>query len=519
MKIVTSGEMRELERRASEIGLPSEALMENAGLAIAQEVQGQLGSTAQQQIIVLVGPGNNGGDGLVAARHLHDWGARVYIYLCAERGDDDLNYVIARERGIPCNKAINDKDLVNLENMLSSSDAVIDALFGTGKLRPIEGIYKEVLTRVREVKEAQPGLKVIALDLPSGLDADTGAIDQSCVAADLTVTLGYPKLGLFSFPGRDLVGQLVIADIGIPPNLTQGIATELITEDFVRATLPKRPRNANKGTFGRVLVCAGSLHYIGAAYLACEGAIRVGAGLVTLAVARSLQPILASKLTEVTYAPLPESEPGFIDSQASKLLHEWLDGYDVLLMGCGLSQHPSVMEFIRNSLLEMPASLSPKLVLDADVLNAFAQTPGWWQRLSQSAILTPHPGEMARLSGLPIEEIEQARLRVAREKAALWGKTVVLKGAHTVVASPDGEAKISPTVNPGLASAGTGDVLSGAIAGLMAQGLSPLAAASCGVYLHGVAGEMVMAELGDAGMVASDLLPALPRAIKRMKEG
>lgn len=519
MKIVTTGEMRELERRAAEIGLPSEALMENAGLAIAQEVKGWLGSAAHRQILVLVGPGNNGGDGLVAARHLHDWGAKVHVFLCAERRGDDPNYVIVRERGIPCTTASKDQELSNLDSVLSSSDMVIDALFGTGKLRPIEGIYKEVLTRVRAAKEAQSALKVIALDLPSGLDADTGAADPSSVTADLTITLGYPKLGLFSFPGRDVVGQLVVADIGIPPHLSQDIAIELITEDCVRAMLPQRPQNAHKGTFGRVLVCAGSLHYIGAAYLACEGAMRVGAGLVTLAVARSLQPILAAKLTEVTYAPLPESEPGFIDSEASKVLYEWLADYDVLLIGCGLSQHPSVMEFIRNSLLEMPPSLSPTLVLDADALNTFAQTQGWWKKLSQDAILTPHPGEMARLSGLPMEEIGRERLRVAQERATLWRKTVVLKGAHTVVASPGGEAKVSPMANPGLASAGTGDVLSGAVAGLIAQGLSPFAAASCGVYLHGEAGEMVRAELGDAGMVASDLLPALPRVIKKVKEG
>jgi len=517
LKIVTTNEMMELERRAAEIGLPPSVLMENAGLAIAQQVKGWLGSVAGRQILILVGPGNNGGDGLVAARHLHDWGARVHIYLCSNR--TDANFRIAKERGIPCTLASGDNNLADLNSILSLSDMVIDAIFGTGKLRPIEGIYKEVLNRVRQSKEAQPRLKVVALDLPSGLDADNGAADPSCAVADLTITLGYPKLGLFSFPGRDLVGQLIVADISIPLHLGQDIATELITEDYVRTMLPKRPRNAHKGTFGRVLICAGSLHYIGAAYLACEGAIRVGAGLVTLATAHSLQPILAAKLTEVTYAPLPESEPGFIDSEASKVIHEWLSGYDVLLMGCGLSQHPSAMEFIRDTLFELPPSLSLSLVLDADALNALAQIPGWWQRLSQDAILTPHPGEMARLIGLRIEEIRRDRLKEVREAASLWQKTVVLKGAHTLVASPDGEAKISTVANPGLASAGTGDVLAGAIAGLMAQGLSPLAAASCGAYLHGAAGELVRSELGDAGMVASDLLLALPKAIKKIKEG
>lgn len=287
----------------------------------------------------------------------------------------------------------------------------------------------------------------------------------------------------------------------------------------MRSMLPKRPQNAHKGTFGRVLVCAGSIHYIGAAYLACEGAMRIGAGLVTLAVAQSLQPILAAKLTEVTYVPLPESEPGFIDAQASEVLHQWLSDYDVLLMGCGLSQHPSVMEFINNSLLQMPPDLTPALVLDADVLNTLAQSPGWWQKLSLNAILTPHPGEMARLTALPVEEVQSDRVRVAREAASRWQKTVVLKGAHTIVASHEGRVKISPIANPGLASAGTGDVLSGAIAGLLAQGLSHLDAAACGVYLHGMAGEMVKAELGDAGMVAGDLLPVLPVAIKKIKQG
>jgi NAD(P)H-hydrate epimerase len=221
----------------------------------------------------------------------------------------------------------------------------------------------------------------------------------------------------------------------------------------------------------------------------------------------------------VTYEPLPEAEPGFISIEASQILHERLADYDVLLMGCGLSQHPSVMEFISDSLLEMPPSFAPLLVLDADVLNALAQTPKWWQRLGQDAILTPHLGEMAKLSGLSVEDTGRERLEVAREHAALWQKTVVLKGAHTVIASPDGSARISAIVNPGLASAGTGDVLSGTIAGLLSQGLSYYDAATCGVYLHGLAGEMVRVELGDAGMVAGDLLPVLPRAIKKIKEG
>ena len=508
-----------MERRCDEQGTPPSVLMEHAGLTIAQRVGRLLDGVAGRSILILVGPGNNGGDGLVAARHLHDWGARVHIYLFRPRKSDDTNYCIVKGRGIPIAIASGDKGFATLDSALSSCDAVIDAIFGTGKLRPLEGTIKEILIRVRKAKLGRPDIKVVAVDLPSGVDSDTGAADPSCLAADLTITLGYPKVGLLSFPGRDLVGEISVADIGIPPQLGERIQTELITDDFVRQTLPKRSRNAHKGTFGRVLVCAGSLNYIGAAYLACEGATRVGAGLVTLATARSLQPILAAKLTEVTYAPLPEASPGFIASTAAREVFDRLADYDVLLMGCGLGQHPETVKFISRVLLKMPTSLSPAILLDADALNALARTPQWWRTLAKDAILTPHPGEMSRLSRISMKKIGQDRLATARQQASRWNKTVVLKGAHTIVASPDGTARISGWANPGLASAGTGDVLAGSIAGLLAQGLSYADAAACGVYLHGLAAEMVRQEIGDAGMVASDLLPLLPRAIKKVKEG
>lgn len=519
MKIVTTSEMVEMERRCDKQGIPPSVLMENAGLAIAQRVSRLLDGAAGRSILILTGPGNNGGDGLVAARHLHDWGARVHIYLLRPRKSDDANYQITKDQGVPTTTANEDKEFTDLDNILSSCDAAIDAIFGTGKVRPLEGAIKEILLRVRNTREARPEIKIIAVDLPSGVDSDTGEADPSCLAADLTITLGYPKIGLFSFPASELVGKLDVADIGIPPKLGKSIQTELITGDFVRDTLPKRPRNAHKGTFGRVLVCAGSLNYIGAAYLACEGAMRAGAGLVTLATARSLQPILAAKLTEVTYAPLPEASPGFIASSAAREVFERLADSDVLLMGCGLGQHPETVKFISTVLLKMPPALSPAIVLDADALNALSQTSQWWRTLPKDAILTPHPGEMSRLSRISMKKIGQDRLTIARQQAARWNKTVVLKGAHTIVASPDGTARVSGWANPGLASAGTGDVLAGTIAGLLAQGLSYADAAACGVYLHGLAAEIVQQEMGDAGMLASDLLPSLPKAIKRVKEG
>ncbi|MFQ5933877.1 MAG: NAD(P)H-hydrate dehydratase, partial [Dehalococcoidia bacterium] len=407
--------------------------------------------------------------------------------------------------------------LQGLRRMLGTAEVVVDAVLGTGKARPIEGTLKEILAAVAEVKTKTPRLKILALDLPSGLDADSGKVDPAGLRADMTVTLGYPKVGLFSFPGAQMVGELVVAGIGIPPRLGEAITLELMTRPWVRSLLPHRPYDAHKGTFGRVLAVVGSTKYIGAAYLACQGAARIGAGLVTLACTTSLQPILASKMAEVTYLPLPESAAGVHNPDGACLVESQFVAIQALLVGCGLGQEPPTMDFVHALLLNAASDLPPT-VIDADGLNALSQHPEWWKRLNDQVVITPHPGEMARLMDLSNQEVQSDRLGVARRAAECWGKVVVLKGAHTVVARPDGWAKLSPFANPGLASAGTGDVLAGAIAGLLAQGLSPWEAAACGVYLHGVAGEMAKKEMGDTGLLASDLLPLLPKAIKELKE-
>ncbi len=517
MKVVTADQMRRIDQECGRIGLPGSELMENAGKAVAEEVRRILGTTDQQHILMLIGPGNNGGDGLVAARYLHDWGAKVSLYLFGQRPAEDHNLELVRERDIACVDVAQEESLSKLDDGLSSATAVIDALFGTGKSRPLGDIFMQALDRVGKAKERQLGLHIIALDLPSGLNADSGAVDPACLYADDTITLGFPKVGLFNPPGSERAGRITVADIGIPSYLAEDVPVELITADWARSVLPKRPFGANKGNFGKVLVVAGSVNYIGAAYLACSGAIRVGAGLVTLATAASLQPILASKLTEVTYLPLPESSQGIISLQAARLIHQELSDYDVLLLGCGLGQNQSTIRFIKSILLGEKVML-PLLVLDADALNTLAKTPRWWQQLADNAILTPHPGEMARLAEVSVEEVQSDRVAIAKKVALEWHKTIVLKGAYTVVVTPEGRPRISPIANPGLASAGTGDVLAGVIAGLAAQGLTLVDAAACGVYLHGEAGEMVKERLGDAGMVASDLLPMLPLVIKQLKE-
>ncbi len=517
MKVVSAEEMRRIDRAAADIGITTEVLMENAGRAVAEETRKLMGGAVSRKVSVLVGPGNNGGDGLVAGCYLSDWGAEVVLYLCAQRSPADKNLALAVERGLALFKAWEDDDFRNLDSLLSSSEVVVDAVLGTGKSRALEGVLGEVLGKLSQLKMSRPEVIIVAVDIPSGLDADTGAVDPRCPGADFTVTLGYPKLGLYNFPGAERAGKVIVVDIGIPPELAEGVKAELITAQWARSVLPVRPRDANKGTFGRVLVVAGSINYIGAAYLACMGAARVGAGLVTLAVPQSLQPILATKLTEVTYIPLPEKETGVVGEKAAVTVLEHLPNYEVLLIGCGLGQRSSVVKFVRSLLLDMLVRQRPHLVIDADGLNILSQVPEWWQKLSGGAILTPHPGEMARLSRATIAEVQQRRVEIAREKAREWQQVVVLKGAYTVVAAQDGEVKISQVANPGLASAGTGDVLSGVIAGLLAQGLAPFDAAACGVYLHGEAGEVVREELGDAGMLASDLLPVLPRVIKHLK--
>ena len=514
MKLVTVEQMMELERKA---GVPVPQLMENAGLAVAQEVWLLLGEVAEHAVLVLAGPGNNGGDGLVAARHLHDWGSKVNVYMLKPRDaekDDVYRQVV--ERDIPVKTAAQDKSFQALEEMLARAEVIIDGLLGTGRMRPIDGKLAEIMKRLAATRQRPLPPHILALDLPSGVDCDTGTVDPLCVPAEVTVALAHSKVGLHTLPAAQYCGRIEVVDIGIPPALSENLPYGLMTAAWARPLLPPRPPEANKGTFGKVLVVAGSTNYIGAAYLASVGAGRVGAGLVTLACARSIYPIMATKLVESTFFPLPDVD-GLLTAEAAQSVLQALDqGYNALLVGCGLGQMAYVQAFILSLLPRLKRETLRAVIIDADGLNALARKEHWWQELTVPAIVTPHPGEMSRLTGLPIADIQADRLQTAVRQASAWGTTVVLKGAHTVVAAPDGRARVSPFANPALASGGTGDVLAGAIAGLVAQGLEPFDAAALAVYLHGRAGEKVRAELGNAGLLAGDLLPALPHVIREL---
>ncbi len=517
MKIVTSDQMRAIDRKAAECGIATSLLMENAGRAVAEKTRAFVDYIAGRLVLVLAGPGNNGGDALVAARYLHEWGADVTIYLLSERPPEDKNMALAIKHGISLFYMHKDLRYSKLKHMLAAAEVVIDGILGTGRARPLEGQFKEIIDRINAEKRRRPQLITVAIDIPTGMNADNGGVDQSCIKADLTVTLGLPKPGLYSFPGAGMAGKVVIADIGIPASLSRHIKTELITSEWARSVLPARPSSANKGTFGRVLAVVGSENYIGAAYLACMGAARVGAGVVTLSTARSLQPILASKLTEITYAPLPETAKATLSSKASSAILGILPYYRVLLIGCGLGQQPHTRDFVKNILMGLPDN-APVLVLDADALNIVAGIDGWWKYLPVGTVVTPHAGEMSRLLGITIDKLQGNRLEMCRQAAVKWDKVVVLKGAYTIIADPAGRVRISDYASAGLATAGTGDVLAGVIAGLAGQGLSPFDAAVLGVHIHATAGELVRRELGDTGMLATDLLPALPKAIRNLKE-
>jgi len=378
---------------------------------------------------------------------------------------------------------------------------------------------------------------VVALDVPSGLNSDDGTLDPAALPAELTVTLAAAKRGHVLLPGAGAVGKLVIGDIGIPPELYADIRLEMATPAQVSAFLPARPVGAHKGTFGKALIVAGSVNYTGAAYLAAGSATRVGTGLVTLAPPQAIHPIVAAHLTEATYLLLPH-DMGVLAPGAVKVLSEKVGEYDALLLGPGLGQEKPTEEFVsqlfwggkavRKRRLGFArerdeADVSseeiklPPLIVDADGLNLLAKCENWWELLPGETILTPHPGEMARLMGCETKEVQSDRIGCATEMAARWGHVVVLKGAHTVVAAPDGQVSILPFANPAMATAGSGDVLAGAIVGMRAQGLAPFEAALVGAYLHGLAGELARDSMGDAGVVAGDLMGLLPLSIRRLR--
>lgn len=509
MKLVTAQEMRELDRQAiEEVGIPSLVLMENAGRTtyqvLAREFPGLAGPVA-----VVAGRGNNGGDGSVVARYLAQAGVPVVIFLVAARdqvrGDALVNLEIAARLGIEMVEVREEKDINLLAHRLARSGLIVDALLGTGLNSEVRGLYRLV---IEEINHLRP--PVLAVDIPSGLDADTGRPLGVAVQAQVTVTYGWPKIGHILPPGRDYTGRLWQVDLSIPPELTRDIPGELAEASEMRALMPPRPWGGHKGTFGHLVVLAGSEGKTGAATLSATGAMRAGAGLVTLGIPASLNDILEVKLTEAMTLPLPEA-PGAraLGLKAREPLEDFLRGKSALALGPGLGTHPETVELVRHLARHQPLPL----VLDADGVNALAGEPEILKDAAGPRILTPHPGEMARLLGTTTREVQEDRLLAAREAASRTGAVVVLKGAQTLVAAADGRFSINGTGNPALASGGTGDVLTGLMGGFLAQDLGAWDAARLGVYLHGLAADFFAAQYGCRGLIAGDLLAIFPEVL------
>lgn len=516
MQLATAEQMRACDRIAIEsFGIPGAVLMENAGHGTVESMARHYGPLAGKVVSIFVGPGNNGGDGLVMARHLYQRGARprVLLLVAAEtvRGDAALNLKAVRELPIPLVTVLSEADLRDAEHELARSDLVVDALFGTGLTREAGGHFAEAIRRINEFS-----CPVVAVDVPSGLDSDSGETLGAAVRADLTCTYGLAKPGLVIEPGREAAGVVEVLDIGIPPEAVAqaGVALEFLEAKTVAGWLPRRRPAGHKGTYGHLLLLAGSEGKTGAALLAAHGALRSGVGLVTLCVPEPLNPIFDAALPEAMTVVLPASTTAPLDAD-HHVVAEALLRKQVLVVGPGLGTAAGTARLVKRLYQEVTLPL----VVDADALNILAGAPEFLGKANAPRILTPHPGEMARLLGKSTAAVQQDRRRAAVALAREYRVWVVLKGAGTVIAAPDGRLAVNSTGNPGMAAGGMGDVLAGLIGGLLCQGLAPWEASCLGVHVHGLAGDLLATEYGvQFGFLASELAAALPRAFRQVMQ-
>jgi ADP-dependent NAD(P)H-hydrate dehydratase / NAD(P)H-hydrate epimerase len=525
MKILTAAEMREVDRLTTErYGIPGLTLMENAGVSVAEFIIKRILDYEGRRIVVLCGKGNNGGDGFVVARNLQQMGAKpeVLLFAAAEELQGDAATNRKRWQDVSGGLRIlrNPDEWQSSKSVFSSAEVIVDALLGTGVRGPVEGLLAEV---IREVNARRPAQIVVSVDIPSGLPADTGEIPGPVVEANYTVTFTAPKVGMFLGKAGNFVGELSVSDIGSPPTLIEETG-----KGNLRWSEPRefgqfavlRKSDGNKGDYGHALIVAGSVGKSGAAVLASWAALRAGAGLVTVATPADVLPIVAAHTPEIMTEPLPATDAGAISLRGlvPGRFDSLLKGKRALAIGPGLSTHNETQEFIRTVVDERS---SVPVILDADGLNAFAGRAGELRKdpnpPQAPLALTPHPGEMARLLGGTAAAVQTRRLELALKSAADWNAYVILKGHHTIVAAPNGQAFVNSTGNPGMGTGGTGDVLTGMLAGLTAQfGADDWAKVlAFGVYLHGLAGDIAYSDFAEAPLMASDLIHAIPRAYQQ----
>ncbi len=529
VKLVSVAEMQRIEKEADAAGLSYATMMENAGKGLAAVLNETYGYLAEDGIVGLIGSGNNGGDALIALAELSAEGWPAYAYLVRPRDADDPLIKRLRDLGGIVYENAFDPELKLLRTLIEDNGLILDGVLGTGFRLPLKAEIAQVFEFIRQAISGMSDPPVlVAVDCPSGVDCDSGEAAEAVLPAELTVTMAAIKQGLFRFPAYRLVGELTLVSIGLPQDeqtLPAWNEVKTIVPDsaWVKKVMPLRPIDAHKGTFGTALVIAGSLNYTGAAWLAGQAAYRIGAGLVTLAVPEPLHAALAGQFPEATWLLLPEID-GFIARNADEIITQNLSRANAVLIGPGFGLHKESGEFIRRLLtgksrnqvgflntpeqnLAATNQSLPPLVVDADGLKLLAQIPEWYNLLPQNSILTPHPGEMSILCGLNTDEIQANRREIAQHYSQEWQQIVILKGAFTVIAAPDGQTAVIPIASPSLARAGTGDVLAGLITGLLAQGAPPYQAAVASAWIHAQAGWRAAEQLGNsASVLAGDVL-------------
>ena len=514
MFLVTANEMQRMDQSTIEsFGIPGRVLMENAGRGATAFFLEAIYGLHNGPVGIIAGRGNNGGDGFVMARYLHQKGIAVTVFLLAPKqhitGDADANLNLLDAVGVPVVEITDEDAFVQQQMAMRHQRIWIDAILGTGLKSDVRGFFRTAIDFIN-----QQNRPVFAVDIPSGLNADTGQVCGTCIQATATATFGFAKVGHLSYPGRTLTGRLKVIEIGIPPHVATDVGCQqhLITPGTLKRQFARRSATAHKGQTGHLMVLAGSPGKTGAAAMAAMSAMRVGAGLVTLGVPFSLNPVLETMVTEAMTVPLAESDQGGLDESAIETILSHFEGKRCLAVGPGIGTAPSTGRLLSRLIQASPVPL----VIDADGLNLIAEDPDILSKRQSPIVLTPHPGEMARLSGQSTADIQSDRIGHARSFAKQYGVVVVLKGAGTIIAQPGGMVFINPTGNPGMAAGGMGDVLTGMIAGLVCQGLPIEDAAQSGVYLHGLAADRMARIKAPVGYLATDVMDILPEALEQM---
>jgi len=508
MKVCRVEQMRELDRAASERFLISEELlMENAGLAAYTLIRNEFG-VKNKRFAVICGGGNNGGDGFVVARKILSEDGRVHIFTLGDKGGfksaAKMNLEIVERLPLEIESI---RSLGSLHKTIAHCDAVVDAIFGTGITREVQEIYRKVIEIINK-----SGKTVFSIDIPSGVNGDTGKVMGAAVRADHTITFGAPKLGNILYPGYSLCGKLTVSTISFPPTLLSG--EDLKTEINSPAVLPERKPDGHKGDFGDVLFVAGAPNYYGAPYFSAISFLRAGGGYARLALPRSICPHIASKGSEAVYVPQDETGSGSIALRNLDHLLELSEKADLLVVGCGLSLDEETQQLVR----ELMRRVKKPLILDGDGITAVCKEKGVVSGRDDPTVLTPHLGEMARIAGKPVSEIDDNKVTIVQQEAADLNAVVVLKGAHSLIGYPDGRVYINLSGNSGMATAGSGDVLTGTVAAMYGLGLSIEDAARTGIFIHGLSGDIAAEKIGEDGITAQDILDTLPRAVKLYRE-